>query len=583
MRSPIDRANANIVALRRLSDLRESGRAADASDIAALSHYSGWGGAPLAFDEGGRGGRRWAEVNEVVRGLLSDVEYAEARASALTAFYTPASVIEPIIGLFEELGYPTRGKGAEDVRFLEPGCGTGNFLAGIEASGAPWGADAVEVDRVSSEIAGHLNPRSNVVNASFDKVHLAPGSYDGIVGNVPFSDSIRFDAPEGDARSSVAIHDYFIERSVEALRPGGYAALITSRYTMDKANEATRRWIAQRAELVGAVRLPGETFAEQAGTTVVSDVLVLRKRESLLEGPDDPWIHVGGLNAPDGSVVPVNRYFIDNPESVIGSMGVASGRFGYGIQVDGDGAIEEIGVALHAALAGVAAEAVSAGKGYEGIGPRAAAPVCAVPPDAARASLSYTIDESGVVWYGDGDTVEAVDVPSADRGRLCAMVRLRDQQSALLDLERSTADEGAVAAAISTLDEAYEAFVSEYGNVSSAKNRRVWAICNDYSGAFLRSLEVTTPRDASWARATSWSAGFRRLPAGFPSTLTARATRSLPLSTTRSASTWRSSAASRAKMSRRCSKSLTTRSCATPSRALWCLPMRSCRATWEAS
>lgn len=490
MRSPIERAAANITVLRRLGELRSSGEEPSYDDLQMLALYSGWGGAPLAFDESGRAGARWTEFREALRGLLSEEEYAEARASTLTAFYTPGVVVAAVYSTLGDLGLPENG-GSDGIHVLEPGCGTGNFLAGIETGGLPWKCDGIEVDRISAEIAGYLNPSSRVVNASLDRVRVEPGSYDAVIGNVPFSDSIKFDAPSGESRASVPIHDYFIERSVDALRPGGYAVLITSRYTLDKDGEAARRWIAQRAELLGAVRLPGTTFAEQAGTEVVSDIIVLRKREALVEEPHDRWVSTGGLPAPDGSSVSINQYFLDNPENVIGGINLSLGRYGYGIEVPFDGTVEDIGRACYAVLSDIAADALHEGKGYGSVGKRLGAPMCAEVPDAAAAALSYVLDDAGGVWYGDGETVEPVDVPAGDRARLAAMVRLRDEQLRLLELERSTADDAEVDRAIASLNDAYSAFTASYGNVTSAKNRRVWATCNDYSGAFLRSLEVT--------------------------------------------------------------------------------------------
>ena len=477
------------MALRTLAELASGGREPDRSDLASLAHYSGWGGAPQAFDEREDAPRSWREVNDVLRSLMSEEEYAEARSSSLTAFYTPGPVIRSVLGFAERIGFPVSDDAAGDVRVIEPGCGIGNFISASEGTG--WRFDGIEVDGTSAEIARLLNPGANILCASLDRVRIAPGSYDLVLGNVPFSDSIRFDPPEGDGRASVAIHDYFIQRGVDALRPGGIAALITSRYTMDKRGEATRRWLAQRAELLGAVRLPAETFGLQAGTDAVTDLLLLRKREELVEDPDEPWVAASGMAAPDGSTVPVNRYFLDHHEHVIGELSLGLGRFGYAIDVRSGLDAAAIAGSLAAALESIAASAVSAGKGYGAIGARASAPTCVAVPDPADTAFSYVLDGAGGVWYGSGDAVEPVELPDQDASRLSAMVRLRDRQLELLALERSSDDEEVVARAIAELDGAYEAFVESYGHVTSPKNRRVWATESDYSGAFLRSLEVT--------------------------------------------------------------------------------------------
>ena len=401
----------------------------------------------------------------------------------------------------ERLGIGSDGYG--DV--LEPGCGTGNFL-----STGPEGAHVtgVEIDPVSARIAAELNPHSDIVNADLAECLITPASYDAAVGNVPYSGDISLDYRYADgATARLPLHDYFIERAVDALRPGGVAVLLTSRHTMDKRNEATRADLARKAELVGMVRLPSSTFDRQAGTRAVTDVLVLRKRARTLdETPDLPWIHTATVQVPGhrDATVTVNRLVADDPSGrVVGEITPVLGRFGGDFDVTCDGDERRIGGLLAARL-----DAQLAGQPSlsEAAGPRGGEPACTPKPE-RMAAYEYTVDANGVVWYGDDDIV--TDVAHGDgreARRLRDMIRLRDLVRDLqrLELDPDAADE-AIEAKRGELNAAYDAFTDEFGRLRDRANRRAYD--PDETGCHLvQSLEETD----SQGRVTGKAALFDR-------------------------------------------------------------------------
>ena len=310
------------------------------------------------------------------------------------------------------------------------------------ASGRGYSYFGVEIDRVSAQVAQVLHPTDTIVNASLDECYISHDSFDAVMGNVPYSDAIQLKTADG---RTAPIHDCFIMESIDALRPGGVAALLTSRFTMDKQSETTRRWIAQRAELIGAVRLPAETFRSQAGTDVVSDVLLFRKRDKPTASIDDcPWVRTTGLPAPDGSTVTVATIFSDGSH-VIGSQRIALGRLGYAIDVASGMTDKEIGRLMAEELRG---RTVGFGDLRSRLGKRSEHPCAAARPKSGNDLYEYFADENGTIWYGNGEIVEAVPLPDPDRIRLGDMIHLRDHARDLLAFERSCPDDEAVATQI---------------------------------------------------------------------------------------------------------------------------------------
>lgn len=457
--SNLERARANVHAIEVLRDLDESGREPTDDDIRALAAYAGWGGAQEAFQEDTTS-QPWLEVNGRLRELLSDEEYADARSSTLTAFYTPRPLIDAIWNTLGKAGFGRDPKHPDMV--LEPGCGTGNFIRSTPA-GSSYGFTGIEADPISAGIARYLCPDDDIIANRMERTGLPESAFDLAVGNVPYSDAIRID--------NTVIHDWFIRHSLDTVRPGGLVAVLTSRYTLDKNTTGMRRELACKAELVAACRLPRETFGRQAGTEVVSDILVLRKRDEPLADVDAAWVDAvefsQGVNA--------NRLFVEHPEYVAGTMTVGSGPFGPQIDVTGTNDIGRLGENVERILTGQL-EAYGIGL-HDRLGERANEPI--VVPDATRqTAMRYTVDENGHIWYGNmyGQVVPAHSrVRNGGDERMAAMLRLRDRTERLLSSERDPeTDDETVAQGIRDLDQAYDRFVESYGRLNSKENLRVF-------------------------------------------------------------------------------------------------------------
>ena len=454
----------------------DEGRDATLEEARAISAYSGWGGAANAFAENPTGG--WAEVSRDLKELLSEDEFADQRATVLTAFYTPRPVVELIWETLRDAGICDEGT----AEILEPGCGTGNFMRCV-----PTGLDVhvtgVEIDPVSAGLARVLCPDHMIVAADIAKCEIPEGSFDAAIGNVPYSDAIKIDG--------VPLHDYMIKRAVAAVRPGGIVAVLTSRYTMDKAREATRESLARECDLVGMARLPKETFESQAGTSALCDLIVLRKLAEAREITHDnapAWVRTE-MNA-DG--FRVNALLASNPSVAVGEQRSEMTAYGPGYALVSG--LDAAGIADSArkSLANQAIGSIS--HTFEGMPDRSAAPeVAQVPTDPAL--YEFTLGDGGSIWYGNGDTVERFRL--ADRGaedRARAMLELRDAARALVSLERDPkSTDAAIESGIKALSDRYDRFAERYGRLNDPKNRRVLTMkgYHDCSlGINLFSLEV---------------------------------------------------------------------------------------------
>lgn len=452
------------------------GREATLEEACAISAYSGWGGAANAFAENPTGG--WADVSRDLKELLSEDEFADQRATVLTAFYTPRPVVELIWETLRDAGICDEGR----AEILEPGCGTGNFMRCV-----PVGMDVhvtgVEIDPVSAGLARALCPNHTIVAADIAKCEIPEGSFDAAIGNVPYSDAIKIDG--------VPLHDYMIKRAVAAVRPGGIVAVLTSRYTMDKAREATRESLARECDLVGMARLPKETFESQAGTSALCDLVVLRKLAEAREITHDnapAWVRTE-TNA-DG--FRVNALLASNPSMAVGEQRSEMTAYGPGYALISG--LDAAGIADSArkSLANQAIGAIS--HTFEGMPDRSAAPeVAQVPIDPAL--YEFTLGEGGSIWYGNGDTVERfrpAGREAEDRAR--AMLELRDAARALISLERDPkSTDAAIESGIKALSDRYDRFADRYGRLNDPKNRRVLTMkgYHDCSlGINLFSLEV---------------------------------------------------------------------------------------------
>lgn len=475
--SSLERARANVRAIEVLRDLDDSGREPTDDDIRALAAYAGWGGAQKAFEEDSAD-PAWSEINTRLSELLTDAEYADARSSTLTAFYTPRPVVDAMWQALGKAGFGQDPKHPDMV--LEPGCGTGNFIRSTPA-GSSYGFTGIEADPISAGIARHLCADDDIINNRMERTGLPTDAFDLAVGNVPYSDAIRIDG--------TVIHDWFIQHSLDAVRPGGLVAVLTSRYTLDKNTSNMRRELVRKAELVAACRLPRETFDRQAGTEVVSDILILRKRDEPLAEADAAWTDTTEFR--DG--VNANRLFVDHPEYVAGTMSIGSGPFGPQIDVTGTGDITRLGEQVERILTGqLEQHGIDL---HDRLGERANEPIV-VPDKTQQAAMRYMVDANDHIWYGDmnGQIVPAHSrVAKGGDRRMASMLRLRDQAERLLAVERDpdTTDD-AVAQGIRELDEAYDRFTASYGRLNSKENLRVFDPNNsDPSLNQLYTLEKT--------------------------------------------------------------------------------------------
>lgn len=475
--SSLERARANVRAIEVLRDLDDSVREPTDDDIRALAAYAGWGGAQKAFEEDSAD-PAWSEINTRLSELLTDAEYADARSSTLTAFYTPRPVVDAMWQALGKAGFGQDPKHPDMV--LEPGCGTGNFIRSTPA-GSSYGFTGIEADPISAGIARHLCADDDIINNRMERTGLPTDAFDLAVGNVPYSDAIRIDG--------TVIHDWFIQHSLDAVRPGGLVAVLTSRYTLDKNTSNMRRELVRKAELVAACRLPRETFDRQAGTEVVSDILILRKRDEPLAEADAAWTDTTEFR--DG--VNANRLFVDHPEYVAGTMSIGSGPFGPQIDVTGTGDITRLGEQVERILTGqLEQHGIDL---HDRLGERANEPIV-VPDKTQQAAMRYMVDANDHIWYGDmnGQIVPAHSrVAKGGDRRMASMLRLRDQAERLLAVERDpdTTDD-AVAQGIRELDEAYDRFTASYGRLNSKENLRVFDPNNsDPSLNQLYTLEKT--------------------------------------------------------------------------------------------
>lgn len=477
--SSLERARANVHAIEVLRDLDDSGREPVEDDIRALAAYAGWGGAQKAFEEDGAD-PAWSGINTRLRELLTDAEYADARSSTLTAFYTPRPVVDAMWQALGKAGFGRDPKHPDMV--LEPGCGTGNFIRSTPA-GSSYAFTGIEADPISAGIARYLCPDDDIINNRMERTGLPTDAFDLAIGNVPYSDAIRIDG--------TVIHDWFIRHSLDTVRPGGLVAVLTSRYTLDKNTSNMRRELSRRAELVAACRLPRETFGRQAGTEVVSDILILRKRDEPLADTAAEWEDTTEFR--DG--VTANRLFVDHPEYVAGTMTIGSGPFGPQIDVTGTSDITQLGGQVERILTSQLEEyGIDL---HDGLGERVNEPIVA-PDRTVQKAMRYTVDGNDHIWYGDmdGQLVPAHSrVKKGGDARMAAMLRLRDRTERLLAIERDPdATDTAVDQGIRDLDGEYDRFVASYGRLNSKENLRVFDPNNsDPSLNQLYSLEKIGP------------------------------------------------------------------------------------------
>lgn len=458
------RFRRNVEAIRVLKECEFDNRFATPEEQQVLAQYVGWGGIPEAFDENNTA---WADEFTELYGLLSPEEYQSARESTLTAFYTPLVVISAIYKAMEQMGF-------KEGNILEPSCGIGNFISMLPQSMENSRVYGVEIDKISAGIAQQLYQRSSIAGQPFEEANIPDSFFDAVVGNVPFGDfsvaDKRYD------KNHFLIHDYFFAKSLDKLRTGGVMALVTSKGTMDKVNPAVRKYIAQRAELLGAIRLPNNTFKGNAGTEVVSDILILQKRDRIIDIEPD-WVH---LNT-DVNGIRMNSYFVEHPDMVLGDMKMVSGRFG-----------EEATCVPYenADLAALLDEAVSNIHGeineYEQ-DEELDEEDNSIPADPNVRNFSYTLLDD-VIYFRENSRMSPVDMSATAENRIKGLIEIRNSVRHLLELQTEDYPDSNIKAEMQRLNTLYDEYTKKYGLISSRANNM--AFSRDSSYSLLSSLEV---------------------------------------------------------------------------------------------
>ena len=459
-----ERFHRNYAAISVLKECQNENRFATPEEQIILSKYVGWGGIPEAFDE--RAGS-WQSEYTMLKNILTTEEYAAARESTLTAFYTPPEVITAIYKAMEKMGF-------KEGNLLEPSCGIGNFIGMLPKSMENAKVYGVELDTVSAGIAQQLYQKSSIAAQGFEEVNVPDSFFDGVIGNVPFGDfkvsDKRYD------KYNFLIHDYFFAKSLDKLRPGGVLALVTSKGTMDKDNPSVRKYIAQRAELLGAIRLPNDTFKGNAGTEVVSDILILQKRDRLIDIEPD-WVYLDT----DENGIKMNSYFVQHPEMILGEMKMVSGRFGPEATCE---AFEnaDLGELLNEAVINIHGEISE----YE-VADEIDEEDNSIPADPTVRNFSYTVLDDKI-YFRENSRMSPAIVSATAENRIKGMVAIRDSVRNLIELQTEDYPDSEIKQAQEKLNTLYDSFTKKYGLINSRANTS--AFSDDSSYALLSALEI---------------------------------------------------------------------------------------------
>ena len=459
-----ERFRRNIMAIQLLKKCQEENRFATPEEQIILSKYVGWGGLSEAFDENNSA---WATEYLELSSVLTPEEYASARESTLTAFYTPPEVITAIYKAMEQMGF-------KEGNLLEPSCGIGNFIGMLPDAMQNSKIYGVELDTISAGIAQQLYQKTTIAAQGFEETNLPDSFFDGVVGNVPFGDfkvsDKRYD------KHKFLIHDYFFAKSLDKLRPGGVMALVTSKGTMDKETLAVRKYIAQRAELLGAIRLPNNTFKGNAGTEVVSDILILQKRDRLIDIEPD-WIHLDT----DENGIKMNSYFVQHPEMILGEMKMVSGRFGMEAtcvpyeNTDLAAQLDEAVANIHGEITEYEAEEELEEEDNS------------IPADPTVRNFSYTVVDDKI-YYRENSRMTPVEVSATAENRIKGMIAIRNSVRTLIKLQTEDYPDSEIKAEQERLNRLYDTFSGKYGLINSRANTS--AFSQDSSFSLLSALEI---------------------------------------------------------------------------------------------
>ena len=459
-----ERFRRNIMAIQLLKKCQEENRFATPEEQIILSKYVGWGGLSEAFDENNSA---WATEYLELSSVLTPEEYASARESTLTAFYTPPEVITAIYKAMEQMGF-------KEGNLLEPSCGIGNFIGMLPDTMQDSKIYGVELDTISAGIAQQLYQKTTIAAQGFEETNLPDSFFDGVVGNVPFGDfkvsDKRYD------KHKFLIHDYFFAKSLDKLRPGGVMALVTSKGTMDKETLAVRKYIAQRAELLGAIRLPNNTFKGNAGTEVISDILILQKRDRLIDIEPD-WVHLDT----DENGIKMNSYFVQHPEMILGEMKMVSGRFGMEAtcvpyeNADLAAQLDEAVANIHGEITEYEAEEELEEEDNS------------IPADPAVRNFSYTVVDDKI-YYRENSRMTPVEVSATAENRIKGMIAIRNSVRMLIELQTEDYPDSEIKAEQERLNRLYDTFSGKYGLINSRANTS--AFSQDSSFSLLSALEI---------------------------------------------------------------------------------------------
>ena len=462
--TPKEKVRRNIDAIKLLKKLEDENRLANSEEQNILSKYVGWGGLPDVFDESKD---NWSEEYNELKEILTDEEYKSARASTLTAFYTPPVVINAIYDTLKSMG-------VEQANILEPSCGTGNFLGMLPQEMQSSKLYGVELDSISGKIAKQLYQKANIKVQGYEKADLPDSFFDIAIGNVPFGDfkvnDKRYD------KNNFLIHDYFFAKTLDKVRPGGVIAFITSKGTMDKASPEVRKYLAQRADLLGAIRLPDNTFTKNAGTKVTSDIIFLQKRENLTDIMPD-WVYLDR----DENNITMNKYFVDNPDMILGKMEMVSTAYGYDstCKAEEDTNLEE---QLNYAITNIHGELQN-----NSIENEIEQEDTSIPAIPTVKNYSYAIVDDKLYFRENSKMILQDELPLTAQNRIKGLILLREQVRELIDFQMEDYSDEEIHIAQAKLNELYDRFTKEYGLINSRANET--AFSNDSSYFLLCSLE----------------------------------------------------------------------------------------------
>lgn len=460
---------ANVEAIKTLQKVERENRNATPDEQSVMAKYSGWGGIPQAFD---KRNDSWEKEYAELKNLLSNSEYSDARASTLTSFYTPPAITDSVYQALEQFGF----KGGN---VLEPSMGVGNFIAKMpqemQDKSRIYG---VELDSISGRIAQKLYPKENIQVKGFEKTNFNNNSFDVVLGNIPFGD-YKVSDREYD-KHNFKIHDYFAAKAVDKVKPGGIVAIVTSKFTMDKQNESARQYLAERCDLLGAVRLPDNAFKGNAGTTVTTDILFLQKRDTqTIEVPD--WVHMS--ETADG--VPCNKYFVDNPDMILGKM-----EFDQRMKAKyGEESKATTCSATSTDLSEQLKEAISKINGQfrytspEKVNNKSEEMILA---DPAVRNFTYTLVD-GKLYHRQNEVMVKVEETGIKLERLLGLHSVRQAAMAVINAQAENCTDTELQALQKTLNEVYDKFVSQFGYISDSANSKAFGKDDDYNT--LRSFE----------------------------------------------------------------------------------------------